>query len=344
LAQHAPQRSAAGGLSATAVDHINHLNSVLMIGSALLAFVLPFELLMFSYAVLGPLHYLTQISWLHDRGYFTTGPRDFVPLIVLTVLAFVIDAPSMVRWTGIDFAGEVVRWFGFIFLAFGVSIGFALLQTTRQKIWLALACVAVSPLVHSFEPTEVLFTVFLVTVVHVYVFTGIFILQGSFKSGRASGFVSFAVFVLCGLALLLYRPSAEGYELAGYTRANVTVFNPLLQPMGEWARAESWDGWVAVGRFLAFAYTYHYLNWFSKTGIIRWHEVSRRRLAVIGVLYVASLALYAYSYELGLIVLLFLSLLHVLLEFPLDVRAMVDVGRAVGGVPSGAPARRAGVR
>jgi hypothetical protein len=332
VAQRAPQRSAAHGLSASAIDHINHLNSALMVGSAALAFVLPFELLLFSYAVLGPLHYLTEISWLHDRGYFTTGRRDVVPLIVLTVLAFAVDGTEAARWTG------------FIFLAFGLSFGLAFLETTRQKVWLLVGCALVSPLVHAFEPTALLFTVFLVTIVHVYVFTGIFILQGSFKSGRASGFVSFAIFLACGLVLPLHRPSADDYQAGSYVVANVGAFDVLIEPLREWTRAQDRDGLIAVGRFLGFAYTYHYLNWFSKTGIIRWHEVSRQRLTVIAILYVASLALYAWSYTVGLIALLFLSLLHVLLEFPLDMRAMADVGRAVGGLGSRAPAERARAR
>lgn len=37
----------------------------LMLGALALAYVLPFELLLLSYAVLGPAHYFTEISWLH---------------------------------------------------------------------------------------------------------------------------------------------------------------------------------------------------------------------------------------------------------------------------------------
>jgi hypothetical protein len=39
---------------------------------------------------------------------------------------------------------------------------------------------------------------------------------------------------------------------------------------------------IGALRFIAFAYTYHYLNWFSKTDIIRWHVVSQRRIAGLG--------------------------------------------------------------
>ena len=34
------------------------------------AYLVPFELLLLSYVVLGPAHYFTEISWLHDRKYF----------------------------------------------------------------------------------------------------------------------------------------------------------------------------------------------------------------------------------------------------------------------------------
>lgn len=55
-------------------DRINHLNSLLMVASCAAAFLMPFELFLLAYAVLGPLHYLTEISWIHDRRY-SAGPR-----------------------------------------------------------------------------------------------------------------------------------------------------------------------------------------------------------------------------------------------------------------------------
>ena len=42
----------------------------LMLLALAIAYALPFELLLLSYAILGPVHYLTEISWLHDRRYF----------------------------------------------------------------------------------------------------------------------------------------------------------------------------------------------------------------------------------------------------------------------------------
>ncbi len=56
-------------------ESVEQLNVVLMVVSCLAAFAAPFQLFLFVYAVLGPLHYLTEISWLHDRDYFAPRPK-----------------------------------------------------------------------------------------------------------------------------------------------------------------------------------------------------------------------------------------------------------------------------
>jgi hypothetical protein len=104
---------------------------------------------------------------------------------------------------------------------------------------------------------------------------------------------------------------------------------------------------LAVGRFLGFAYTYHYLNWFSKTGVIRWHEIGTARMAVIGSLWLVSVGLYWYDYATGLAALFFLSIVHVFFEFPLDARTFADligaqtVAAAVRVAPAGHARARA---
>ena len=64
-------------------DKINYLNIGLMLVTMALAYYFPFETFLFAYAFLGPLHYLTEISWLHDRQYFTKGKYDFIPLLLM---------------------------------------------------------------------------------------------------------------------------------------------------------------------------------------------------------------------------------------------------------------------
>ena len=67
---------------------VNYINIALMVLSMAAAFVVPFELFLFSYAVLGPAHYLTEISWLHDRQYFTRRKTDYLWLLGCSVGIF----------------------------------------------------------------------------------------------------------------------------------------------------------------------------------------------------------------------------------------------------------------
>ena len=89
--------------------------------------------------------------------------------------------------------------------------------------------------------------------------------------------------------------------------------------------------------FIAFSYMYHYLNWFSKTSIIQWHNIPKWRFIGVIVLWVASLALYAYNYSVGLKWLFLLSFTHVLVEFPLNHVTFINIGKEIGGIASGKP-------
>ncbi|MFM7311121.1 MAG: hypothetical protein ACKOZY_10975, partial [Flavobacteriales bacterium] len=62
------------------------MNILLMFITAVLAFFMPFETFLIAYAFLGPLHYLTEISWLHDRQYFAKGKYDYLVLLIIGVL------------------------------------------------------------------------------------------------------------------------------------------------------------------------------------------------------------------------------------------------------------------
>lgn len=59
----------------------------LMLSALALAYLLPFELLLLAYAVLGPAHYLTEISWLHDRQYFLSARPIALVLVAISVAA-----------------------------------------------------------------------------------------------------------------------------------------------------------------------------------------------------------------------------------------------------------------
>ncbi len=302
-----------------ALDTVNHVNSALMLLAGGLAYFFPFPVFLAAYAVLGPLHYLTELSWLHDRKYFSHGRYGFVLLWILTVAACYptelgIDAWARVRdpiWVAVMAAGVMA----FV-----------------RPLWWRIAGVAAcfwfaGPL--DTHGKYLFFGLYLSTLIHVFAFTWLFVLYGSLKARSASGFASLAVLTIVS-ALMLWLPPPSQLVLSPYVSKSIGAFGNLHQ---EFASLMGWDPKgvqeTSAMRFIAFAYTYHYLNWFSKTKVIQWHRISRVRMSAIAALYLGFLGVYAYDYATGLKALFLLSLGHVVLEFPLNFQSIAGIGGEV---------------
>jgi hypothetical protein len=335
------------GNAAAGADRINYLNIGLMLISCVVALYIPFELFLFAYAVLGPAHYLTEIAWLHKRGYFTKGKHDYLVLAGLAVLLFIAVLSSGQTPGQLSQNANIAT---FTFLALGSALVFLLTGSTTQRI-LGLAAVAVLAFstLSAAGFLVVLLATFVPTLVHVYLFTGFFMIYGALKERSRTGYLAFCVFLLCPVACLLidprrYMPSA--YVALSYffnfAPVNLTILGlPFPETRAEGVNAASQVFMSEHGRmlmrFIAFAYTYHYLNWFSKTSIIRWHKVGLARLAVIGGLWLAAVGIYTYNYSLGYKVLFCLSFMHVYLEFPLNHMSIIGTFREVRSMFGGAP-------
>lgn len=329
-------------LTTTQIDWIN---IALMLASAAAAWVLPFEVFLFSYAVLGPLHYLTEISWLHERQYFTTGRRDAIVLFFLGVLLFLVavvlpqyfppdakasQAVKQSYYQQMNQAGATI-----IYLAFMAALAMATFRTLGSKVLFMLVAGVFLMALLKVQVWILFFIVFLPTLVHVFIFTAAFMLLGALKGRSLPGLLAFALLWSLGAFLLFYQPetaSAISTEVKNRYILFVELNRQFARLFGqELANPESALG-LAIMRFIAFAYTYHYLNWFSKTSIIKWHQVNWKRLAAIVVLWVVAVGLYWWNYFYGFIALYTLSFLHVFLEFPLNWRSFIDLGKEVRGI------------
>jgi hypothetical protein len=328
----------------TDLNKLNYLNIGLMGVSCLVAFYLPFELFLFAYAILGPAHYLTEISWLHERNYFTKGKRDYLLLGVLSVLIFVCGYVLK----DVKYFQDRERWItlsnSFVFIAFFSALILVLLKDRFARIvGVALVCV-VALVAKNFY---LIFSIFLPTLIHVYVFTGMFILYGALKSRSRSGYLSFAVFLLCPLLFVFidvspFMISPYAHKTYLYFRVINEKLYDLFKPTNGQVvdfRAMLFDSslGIKIMRFIAFAYTYHYLNWFSKTTVIQWHKISRLRMSIIAGIWVVSIALYIYDYKLGFDWLFLISVLHVFLEFPLNHTSFIGIFKEVKALITGKP-------
>src|SRR5215831_4774929 len=324
---------------ALTTNQINYLNAGLMLGSCVLAFWFPFELFLFSYAVLGPLHYLTEISWLHERNYLTDSGRGkkskdahsgWLMLVALTMIVMIIGFLAVEGAQARMSPAWEITLFYLVFVT-------ALLVTVAKRIAIRLIVLAAAIVLLgllSFAGYYVIGAFFLVTIIHVLIFTAAFVLYGSLKSRSRSGLLSLAVFILCALSFFVYVPA--GHPVGTFVQQSYRSFNALNAELlklfhlssGPTASEvyESRSGLIIM-RLIAFAYTYHYLNWFSKTSIIKWHEVPKIRIAIMLAVWIGALGLYAYNYDTGMAVLYFMSILHVMLEFPLNHRTFVGISK-----------------
>ena len=349
-------------------DRINYLNIGLMAIAVVVAFFVPFELFLFSYAVLGPAHYLTEISWLHERNYFTSGKKDFIILGIAGVLLFLAIYIDKIipGFELFDPRSDTRSHFttALVFIAFFASLAMVLLKTSFQRlIAFIIICVAAT-LAHK---GVVFFSVFLPTLIHVYLFTGLFMLFGALKGKSRSGYISCVIFFLCPLLFVFIHPDIhfisayahktyENFHVVNFYALNIWDSSTYTYPPSHLSldqfnadyqgvlkgTYESTAGLVIM-RFIAFAYTYHYLNWFSKTSVIKWHQVPKKRLIIIGVLWIAAVGFYMYNYIWGFNVLFLLSFLHVFLEFPLNhvtiIGIVKEIGGRIGGKPTPAPVK-----
>ena len=309
-----------------------------MIVSCVAAYLLPFELFLFSYAVLGPLHYLTEISWLHRRDYFATGKSDyliFIPLSVLLTLMVVthMEGEDAARWST-----------NLIFMCVIAALGMVVLESWLYKVILLLAALVGGYVISSAHGVQMAIGMYLPTLIHVFIFTGLFIIYGALKNKSALGLLSVLVFIVCGVSFFVYHPTISWYQVHPYAQRSITSirFDGLVASVAhlfnmDHGTFKSFEDFVfhstpgqSVMRFIAFAYTYHYLNWFSKTSVIKWHKVPVRWLVIVGILWVISVGLYAYDYMLGLEVLFLLSMMHVFMEFPLNYRSIIGIGEELG--------------
>jgi hypothetical protein len=237
--------------------------------------------------------------------------------------------------------------------SFGLALVLVLTNDRVMRTTGALAVSVIVFLLHGARPVVELVAVYLPTLIHVFVFTGAFILYGALKNRSVSAYASLVVFAACGMATLWWELGAFGVAATDYAREVYAPFGAMhihalrdlglasatapvaapgspWFPLGGYSELFSSPASIRIGRFIAFAYTYHYFNWFSKTSVIRWHEVPRARMVVMLVVWIASVALYAIDYGIGLRWLLLLSFAHVLLEFPLDHKTFLAIGGELG--------------
>lgn len=316
---------------------IDYLNIGLILLSLLLTYFLPFRLFIFGYAILGPLHYLTEISWLRDKNYFVKE-KGWLGLVIaaaaIFMLPFLAGLPGVSEWLEGKALQLGLTWLGgwtdsMILIPFVLAFGLVFAKKRSQLLIFITVGVVLAIALHFFSFYHILIGLFLPTVIHVYLFTMLFMLFGALKSKSKPGVVGVVLAAVIPVVIIFLPLDPESYQFPQGIKDIFVANNFHFLPanLNKVLGATDGQGFffyreqdLRLEIFIAFAYIYHYLNWFSKTTLIGWaKEMTWSKGMVIGVIWLLSMGLYWYDYTIGVIVLLFLSMIHVFLEFPLNV-------------------------
>jgi hypothetical protein len=287
----------------------------LMLAALAITYVVPFELLLLAYVVLGPAHYCTEISWLHDRQYFLPAYRS-IPL-GLVIVAVLVPLVGSATWFG------VVIWAAFVACALFTA------TTTAESAVLTLVALGLTAAMAAGGSSFAVLGILLPTLIHVSLFTLVFMSLGAFRSHSRAQALLVIVYLLAVAALLAAPPSAAT-RIPAFAEAAQDYFGNVAPALGRLLGIAHLKFDMRLTGLLAFVYTYHYLNWFIKADVVRWTDIPRPRLVLVIAASTASTALYFYDYAFGFGVLLALSLAHVVLEFPLNNLAIRQLGAAIG--------------
>ncbi len=338
----------------SAVDITNFFLIWITLG---LAIAWPFELFLFSYIVIGPLHYLTEINWLEKQHYFLRAQdrRAFVwsmvVLVLLLTISLILGESADWRWakplhdaifnlpsSPVD---HFLKWsWSLLLVAFVTAAACLFTENWFLRFFIIGLCLVSSAFFYAVPTVAILFGVFLPTIAHVFLFTILFMIYGTLKARSFWGYANIiSMFLVIAVIAIWPRPAvANGLNPTVLQLTNASAFLPVTWNICQWLGLTD-EGHISlyspaffkVQSFIAFAYTYHYLNWFSKTSIIKWHQVPKKKFVVSAILWVLSLALYAVDFRLGFAAIFALSILHIVLEFPLNFVSMRSIFTAMTG-------------
>ncbi|SEP57436.1 hypothetical protein [Flavobacterium urocaniciphilum] len=306
--------------------NIDILNIFLILLSGIFAYKLPFQTFLAVYAFLGPLHYLTEINWLQQRNYFLNHKNNvfylFVPILLIGSIVYI---------SSLTFLKTYIPFL--IFFTFLVAIFNSTQNEKLHKNWkfILFICIGFTIAYYFRKGFHIAFSIFLPSLIHVFIFTGIFILSGFLKTRNKLSLLTFIVFIVTSFLLLTDNMNSAFFmediqnKYIPFEELNNAVFKIFNKEILASQDIYFSSFGIRIMQFITFAYTYHYLNWFSKTSIIQWHKTSKTKISIILIIWVLSILLYIYNYNTGLYWLYLLSLSHVILEFPLNITTVKNL-------------------
>ena len=318
------------------IQKVDFLNVILVIVAAVLAVLFPLHTFILSFAILGPLHYLTEINWLNKKGIVTPANKSLWVVSSLLISFFIVfphilvfASPNLVTNPILIF---INTWNNLLlFLGFILSIAF-LYSSKKNILIISVISIVIGLITNNFPLFAIIFGTLTPTIIHVYFFTLLFMWHGAKLSKERTGYYPLILATLFPILLWIFPIEPRNYFFEPFWKS-VYVDNQLYKFPQNFSYLIGNTDFstfyfyntleLKLMIFVAFSYLYHYLNWFSKTSIIKWNEnLNSKNWIVIFCIWGAILAAYYMDFKLGFVLSIFFSYLHVIMEFPLNIKSI----------------------
>src|SRR2546423_12709968 len=164
---------------------IDILNFFLIWFTLLLALNWPFQLFLFSYIVIGPLHYLTEIHWLDKQKYFLQPRQSRIFVWSMAALVLLLTVGTLFPQTGTwewskpmyhavygspgNPVARAVEWsWSLMLIAFVTAAAWLFTDRWALRAPIIVFCVVASLFFYKMPVAGILFGLLLPTIVHVF--------------------------------------------------------------------------------------------------------------------------------------------------------------------------------
>lgn len=313
---------------------IGVINLLLIAFSFLISFLYPISTFILAYAILGPLHYLTQLNWLSQKDFFSKNGLLKYSIIILSGIATLIYLAEFKSVINIDWYLGRTFIATIVIIAVLVTIIGLSKSDLKKKIIFLTPVILIALLLSSNTYYLIIIGVLFVSVIHVYLFTLLHMLSGFAKKRATLDLVNSAVMIVVPIIIYFYpvshySPSEEYFSNNQFISG---LANNISYLLGYRSDSINTVVFLKLVWFIAFAYLYHYLNWFSKTKIIHWDDgLTKKKTIVICSISLLFSCVYLLGFEIGLIATLFLSYLHVFAELPINYLSIKNILHSILG-------------
>jgi hypothetical protein len=321
-------------------NKIDWLNTLLVVLCGVLAYFFPLKVFILSFAILGPLHYLTEINWLSSNNYFTPFSKK-LGLSIAIIASIIVVLPRLYfHFVDLESTNAISIFLfainsysnGAIFTCLLLAIGVHFIKQSKGWMIIILLSLVASYFLNTNETYTLLIGVLIPTIIHVYLFTLLFMLYGARKNRSKPGFLSVGLAIIIPFIFIVIPVDSSSYFFSDFYKSTLIDNNLHYAPVLFSKFIGLSDGTsfyfyeqleLRLMMFISFIYLYHYLNWFSKTTTIFWHKsLTIKRSIFIGTIWAVLLCLFFFDFKIGFLTALFFSFLHVILEFPLNIASI----------------------